>query len=112
MLNLGILCLAITELTALLAFSSYNLTTIRQPIGRMADTATNMLAALKTRLYLTKSVFLSALIIGSSARQLRKIPLKLLRCVNAGSMTDWEIVYDKPHFDHACRQFAALKTRN
>ena len=23
-------------------------------------------------------------------------------------MTDWEIVYDKPHFDDACRQFAAL----
>ena len=27
-------------------------------------------------------------------------------------MPNGRIAYDKPHFDHACRQLAALKSRN
>lgn len=71
-LNLGIPNdLAITGIDGINAarFSSYNLTTIRQPIGRMADAATSMLADRVENPTLSdeKRIFTGALIIGSSS---------------------------------------------
>ena len=63
--------LAITGIDGINAarFSSYNLTTIRQPIGRMADAATSMLADRVENPTLSdeKRIFTGALIIGSSS---------------------------------------------
>ena len=63
--------LAITGIDGINAarFSSYNLTTIRQPIGRMAEAATSMLADRVENPTLSdeKRIFTGALIIGSSS---------------------------------------------